>query len=639
MTEPGTDREPPGEPGGPEVRRVQLRDRLAGMTPPGPPGNHALATSPDGTGDAPGRPAARLSGPGPETGPPLERGSAADDEAPEAGSGRGIDEPVTPPTEDELRVRLGLRPLAARTDPATLLWGWVGPLAVATLAAVVRLVGLTHPGRLIFDETYYVKEAFSLLTLGYEGDWPAEDANARFLAGDYSALSTEADYVVHPAVGKWMIALGIQLFGADNGTGWRFSGAVVGALSVLLLARVATRMFRSPLLGTTAGLLLALDGIHLTLSRTALLDIFLSFWVLVGLWFVLRDRESSRAALARRVAAETASGRTLSAWGPRVGPRWWLVGAGAALGLASGVKWSGIYAVAVLGVLAFAWDVAARRAVGTRLWLGSGVFRGGLPAFVALVPTAALTYVAGWFSWFVQPDAYRRQWAADLRAAGDVVPRGWLPDAVNSWWEYHLVMWQFHNNLDSEHTYEAHPAGWLLQLRPTSMYWPDPAPPPEACGAERCVEAIVALGNPAVWWAGAAALLVVVYLAARRDWRAWAVLAGYGAMYVPWLFYSHRTIFTFYSVAFVPYVVLGLVMALGWVMGIVRPPGAAPVGPDDDGDGGVDGTGSPTPLAWVVLALVVGLTVALFVFFWPVWTGRTIAYDAWLLRMWLPRWV
>jgi dolichyl-phosphate-mannose--protein O-mannosyl transferase len=109
-------------------------------------------------------------------------------------------------------------------------------------------------------------------------------------------------------------------------------------------------------------------------------------------------------------------------------------------------------------------------------------------------------------------------------------------------------------------------------------------------------------------------------------------------MYVPWLFYSHRTIFTFYSVAFVPYVVLGLVMALGWVMGIVRPPGAAPARPEDD-DAGVVATGSPSPLAWVVLALVVGLTVALFVFFWPVWTGQTIDYDAWHLRMWLPRWV
>ena len=148
---------------------------------------------------------------------------------------------------------------------------------------------LNHPSRLIFDETYYVKQAYSLLVLGYEGEW-AENANPAFARGDYSGLSTRADYVVHPSVGKWMIAAGIKLFGADNGAGWRVAAAVVGTLSVLLLARMATRLFGSALLGTTAGLLLAIDGLHLTESRTSLLDIFVMFWVLVGLWCVLRDR-------------------------------------------------------------------------------------------------------------------------------------------------------------------------------------------------------------------------------------------------------------------------------------------------------------------------------------------------------------
>ena len=387
--------------------------------------------------------------------------------------------------------------------------------------------------------------------------------------------------------------------------------------------------------------------------------------------------------------------------------RWWLVAAGVALGLACGVKWSGIYAVAVFGVMVFVWDTCARRAVGVRPWVGAGVLRGGVPAFVALVPVAALTYLATWFSWFTHPDSYRRQWAAELRASGAPVPRGWLPDALNSWWEYHLAMWQFHNNLESKHAYQSQPAGWLLQLRPTSMYWPDPAPPPEACGGKRCVEAVLALGNPIIWWLGAAALLVLIYLAVRgRDWRAWLILAGYGAMYLPWLGYAHRTIFTFYAVAFVPYVVLCLTFVLGWAMGIVRLPREVPlpwrrgaaVGADgvadarpttprptaprrtapsraiDAGpDAGVrevdsrqarevdapqapepvatsapsrlarfvsdDGAVEPTPRAWVLWGVVVGLAVVAAVFFWPIWTGQTISYDAWRLRMWLPSWI
>ena len=64
--------------------------------------------------------------------------------------------------------------------------------------------------------------------------------------------------------------------------GWRFAGALIGTLSVLIFARVARRMTRSTLLGCAAGLLLALDGMHLVTSRTAILDIFVMFWVLAG---------------------------------------------------------------------------------------------------------------------------------------------------------------------------------------------------------------------------------------------------------------------------------------------------------------------------------------------------------------------
>src|SRR5690606_3433855 len=146
-----------------------------------------------------------------------------------------------------------------------------------------------------------------------------------------------------------------------------------------------------------------------------------------------------------------------------------LVLAGVLLGLRGGVKWSAIYALAVFGIMVVVWDICARRAVGVRLWFGAGVFRGGVPAFVALVPVAAVTYVAGWFSWFANRGAYLRTWAEDQIATHGTVDRAWLPNPLNSLWEYHLRAWHFHNGLDSEHTYEAHPAGWILQLRPTSF--------------------------------------------------------------------------------------------------------------------------------------------------------------------------
>ncbi|MDO5701120.1 MAG: phospholipid carrier-dependent glycosyltransferase [Bowdeniella nasicola] len=516
---------------------------------------------------------------------------------------------------------------------------WVGLGAVTLLAALIRLVGLSHPTRLVFDETYYVKDAFSLAHLGYAGTWP-DDPNPAFERGDTSGLSAEAGFVVHPDVGKFLISLGIRVFGVDSSFGWRVAAALAGIASVWLVGRIAARLFRSTLLATTTAGLLALDGIHITESRVALLDIFLSFFALLGLWALLRDREHSRSLLAARIAADPDLLR--DPWGPHLWWRPWLLLAGIFLGLAIGVKWSGAYALAVFGLTVFAWDTAARRAVGCRLWVGAGVFRGGVPAFVNLVPVAALTYLASWASWFTHAGAYDRTWAADLRASGAVVPRGWLPDALNSLIEYHLAMYRFHVGLSSEHTYMSNPWGWLLQVRPTSLYWQ--TRPGTACGAggSECAEAITALGNPAIWWIAAAMLLVVVWGAIMKtDWRAWTILVGYIALYVPWLAYTHRTIFTFYTVAFVPFVCLAWVYGMGALTGHLRP--LAPISHVTP-DGTImypDRPDSPSPtragrIAWWSALTVVAAT---FVFFLPIWTGLTIPKWLWQAHMWFPSWV
>ena len=159
--------------------------------------------------------------------------------------------------------------------------GWVGPLSVAVLALALRLWHLGRPNLLVFDETYYAKDAYSLLQHGYVQDF-VEDANDKIVAGDLADLMTgQPAYIAHPDGGKWLIALGEQLFGMDS-FGWRVSAAVVGALTVLVLARLVRRLTGSTWVGCLAGLLLCLDGMHLVMSRTALLDVFLAFWVVAA---------------------------------------------------------------------------------------------------------------------------------------------------------------------------------------------------------------------------------------------------------------------------------------------------------------------------------------------------------------------
>ena len=479
--------------------------------------------------------------------------------------------------ENDLRGRLGLLPIGVKLPLKIRRQGWIAAGIAALAAFVTRFWNLNHPHAIVFDETYYVKGAFSLLRKGYEGTWEgAEKANELFLKGDYSALKDSADKVVHPPLGKWIMAAGQWMFGSDNGVGWRFSTAIVGVLAVILVARIAMRMFRSPLLAGFAGIAMALDGMGIVMSRTGILDNILAYFVLLGLWALLLDREHSRAKLAKRVAR--GGFRSLSGaphvpadpWGPRVVGRPWLLAAGIFLGFAGGVKWSAIYAVAVFGLAAFAWSLSARRIAGVRLWFGAGVFRDGLPAFFTLVPAAVAAYLAAWIPWFADSRSWGRQLAKEAAERGEDLPLTGAPDAVNSFILYHKDMWHFHHTLSSHHDYQSQMWDWIIQRRPVSFYWLGTDKAPNKCGAHSCVEAITSIGNVAVWWLGLAALIVVVLAAFKhRDWRAWAILAGYGAMWVPWISYTNRTIFQFYAVAFLPYVVLALTFAVGVAAQIV----------------------------------------------------------------------
>jgi dolichyl-phosphate-mannose-protein mannosyltransferase len=518
--------------------------------------------------------------------------------------------------EQRLRDRLlGVRP----TDR---LWGWLGPLIIAAIGGGLRFWHLGQPHQLVFDETYYVKEGYSIWKYGIErANQPKLKApDQLFTRGTPNVFTTYGDSVVHPPVGKWMIGFGEYLFGVTNSFGWRFSSAAVGTLSILMLARIARRMFSSTLLGCIAGLLLAVDGEHFVHSRTGLLDIFVMFWALAGFGFLLIDRDRSRAKLAARVAALTAAGGGTrpSGYGPGLGLRPYRIAAGVSLGLCCGTKWSGVYFLAVFAVMSMLWDVGARRAVGVDSWGRAAVLRDGIPGFLSTVPVALAVYLGSWAGWFHSTNGYDRQWGAQHPSKD----YGWIPDSLRSLWHYHQWMYQFNTTLDSFHPYRANPWSWLIQGRPTDFFYEAKGKGDPGCHVERCSKAITSLGTPSIWWGATAAILVLLFMwALRRDWRAGAILAGLLGGYVPWFQFQHRTIFTFYSVAFVPWIVLAVTYVLGMALG---PPLA-----------------SRARRAWGGSAVGVYLvtTVLLFFFFWPIYTAQVIPYAQWAKRMWFPSWI
>ena len=483
-------------------------------------------------------------------------------------------EPAAERTEAELRTMLGLGPVGAVMPLGVRARGWIVTGVVGVIAALLRLIGLNHPKTLMFDEIYYVKDAYSLWHLGYEGSWAA-NSDAAFTNGNFSGLSTEAAYVVHPQLGKWLIGAGMEIFGPESPFGWRFMPAVAGILTVMLLTRLTMRLTRSPLLAGLAGLLLAIDGVALTESRIGLLDVFIGFFATLTLYCLVRDREWSRARLARKMAGTAPGARA-----PRATIRPWLLAAAIALGLTCSIKWSGLYLVAASGIVVVTWDTLALRRVGARAWFLEGTVAQGVSDFLHMVPAAVAVYVACWWSWFTHPGAYMHGWAESQLKHGGSVPVPWLPGHVNDsvlynindFIAYHQRTYEFHVGLAAAHPYQSKPSGWLLQTRPTSFFWQDKAQVPQTCWGGDCIQAITSIGNIVIWWSAVVALAAVVIIGVKnRDWRVWVPLIGYLGLYVPWFQYRDRTIFTFYTVAFVPCVVLVLVLALGMASGLLPP--------------------------------------------------------------------
>lgn len=537
----------------------------------------------------------------------------------------GLRERLVPPyTEPSQRlwIVLGVPPLLAHR--LTRWSAWLGPALVALVAGLLRFWHLGSPKAVIFDETYYAKDSWALVKQGYEGSWP-KDVDKLILADPSQVpVPTDPGYVVHPPVGKWVIGLGELMFGFDP-FGWRFMVAVLGTLSVFMLCRIGRQLFRSTFLGCLAGGLLAVDGLHFVMSRTALLDLVLMFFVLAAFGCLLLDRDWARRRFADALPVDAEGvlrpDRTVGE-GLRLGWRPWRIAAGLMLGLAFATKWNGLYILAAFGLLTVMWDVGARRTAGAVNAYLAVLKRDLLPAFVSTVPVAIGTYIASWTGWIVGDKGYFRDWAATQGQGG---MWSWLPDWLRSLWHYETEVYSFHVNLTSGHTYQSNPWSWIVLGRPVSYFYESPRGGTEGCTAapaDKCAQEVLAMGTPMLWWAACFAILYVLWRwFFRRDWRAGAIACAIAAGWVPWFFYQERTIFLFYAVVFVPFLCLAVSMMIGAMLG--------PAGSDE----------RRRTIGAVGAGVLVLLIVWNFIYFWPIYTGQTIPISEWQDRMWFDTWV
>ena len=275
---------------------------------------------------------------------------------------------------------------------------WIITALITTVAFVLRVWNVGFPNSLVFDETYYPKDAWTMLHQGYEGTWgDAKTINPQIAAGTSNGWTPDAEFVVHPPLGKELISIGEHLFGMTS-FGWRFSSALFGTLMIVLTIRLARRLSRSTMVGAIAGILLTLDGLQFVMSRVGLLDIFQATFLVAGVAAVAADRDWFRHHLADEIR-QRGQLSLAGQFGPRLWWRPWRLVAGIMLGAACAVKWNSMFVLATMGIVSVAWDVSARRLAGAGRAAWWSILKDGVPAFLYLVVVGAATYLASWGRW------------------------------------------------------------------------------------------------------------------------------------------------------------------------------------------------------------------------------------------------
>ena len=501
----------------------------------------------------------------------------------------------------------------------------VALVAVGILAATLRLTHVTYPEQRIFDEYYYSKSA--CIFLGYSNrrcDINSEDERYwRRERGDVGSW-------VHPPLGKWAIALGELAFGPDS-FGWRFSAVIFGTAGVVMLAAIAQLLFRRPIWTFTAGLLLATENLHFVQSRVAMLDVFVTTWIVAGFLLLVVDRhwidrrtfgdeegESAEAGAPGAYSPLAASGSRSNApaseglaggSGAPSAPasadvhrglpeplfRPWRLAAGGAFGAAVATKWSGLTAIATAILVSIMWERTRRKrfGVGRPVWRAVQSEGFGIVISLLLVPTAV--YVVSYAGWFVEHGLRFSEW---MRLQGDIAG-------------YHAALKVADEAGKPIHPYLSEGWKWILLVRPVLYYSRYPV--------EGLRKVIYANGNPAVFWGGMLAVPFALFRwRQRRDWRAGFVAMTVLGLYVPWLFVS-RPQFLFYATPITPFLVLACVYAL-----------------KDVSELHVAGSRSRPYLPFAIGFVV--LSVGLFVWFWPTLTGGPLSDEAFRLRAWFPSW-
>lgn len=325
-------------------------------------------------------------------------------------------------------------------------------LALMLLGFGLRMWDVGQPAKMYFDEIYYV------------------DAADKLWAGKPDPNS------VHPPLGKWLIGLGIRAGDAvlpktaSQPMKWRLASVISGTLSIGIVYALGLLLFNyNRTAAAFAAFIMATEHLHLASSRIAMLDPMLAFFCLLGMWMALVYFMG--------------------------GHEWWAVGSAFVLGLATGIKWSGLFTA--FGCLCAGYWIQ-RRAVSREKTVRY---------FFWLVLLLSLGFLCTYAHLFLSDG-----WGAFAKMFGQ----------AERMREFRYDEKQF------THRYLSYFWSWPLVLNPIWLFF-------EENKGSRSLEAICAMGVPTFWWGFTLLLVERAYSAFKtKDAVTGALVILWICQWLPW---------------------------------------------------------------------------------------------------------